>query len=248
MYTGAMVINELTFLSIWIALFAGVVSFLSPCIFPLVPAYIAQLTGSNITENEIAADRKLIFSRSIGFIIGFTSIFLIIGASSSLIGSLFINYQQLLQQLGGIIIVLFGLQLLGVFSLDFLMSNKSFKQPKKSASFGRSVLFGLIFAAGWSPCVGLILGSILALGVGSGADASGMMILLLFYSLGIGIPFLLVSLIYAKSLDKISNLNRFLPALQKTSGVIMIILGIMLFTGIFFRIASYLSQFVPFGI
>ncbi|AOM82465.1 cytochrome c biogenesis CcdA family protein [Salisediminibacterium beveridgei] len=248
MYIGALVVNELTFLSIWIALFAGVVSFLSPCIFPLVPAYIAQLTGSNINENEIAADRKLIFSRSMGFIIGFTSIFLIIGASSSLIGSLFINYQQLLQQLGGIIIVLFGLQLMGVFSLDFLMSNKSFSTPKKSTSFGRSIVFGLVFAAGWSPCVGLVLGSILALGVGSGADTGGMMVLLLFYSMGIGIPFLLVSLIYAKSLDKVRNLNRFLPALQKTSGVIMIVLGILLFTGIFFRIASYLSQFVPFGI
>ncbi|ADH99982.1 cytochrome c biogenesis CcdA family protein [Salisediminibacterium selenitireducens] len=248
MYTAAIMINELTFLSIWIALFAGLVSFLSPCIFPLVPAYIAQLTGSNIADNQIEAERRLIFSRSIGFIIGFTSIFMIIGASSSLIGSLFINYQQLLQQLGGIIIILFGLQLMGVFSLDFLMSNKAMSRPSKTTSFGRSILFGFVFAAGWSPCVGLVLGSILALGVGSGADTTGMMILLLFYSMGIGIPFLLVSLIYAKSLDKVRNLNRFLPALQKTSGVIMIVLGVLLFTGIFFRIASYLSQFVPFGI
>lgn len=245
---SALVVNELTFLSLWVALFAGLVSFLSPCVFPLVPAYIAQLTGSGMTANEIAADRKLIFSRSIGFILGFTSIFLIIGAASSFVGTLFLGNQQLLQQLGGIIIVMFGLQLIGVFNFSFLMGEKKFSAPKKSASFGRSVAFGLIFAAGWSPCIGLVLGSILALGVGQGADPSGMMVLLLFYSVGIGLPFLIVSMLYAKSLDKVRNINRYLPIIQKSSGAIMILLGVLLFTGIFARMAAYLSQYIPFGI
>ncbi|MCR6097004.1 cytochrome c biogenesis protein CcdA [Salipaludibacillus agaradhaerens] len=241
------IINEVTFLSIWIALFAGVVSFLSPCVFPLVPAYIAQLTGGSINQHEIVADRKLILSRSIGFIIGFTSIFLVLGATSSLFGQLFLQNQVLLQQLGGIIIVLFGLQLTGVFSFNFLMSEKKFMKPSKSASFGRSILFGLVFAAGWSPCIGLVLGSIIALASQSTHTLGGML-LLLFYSIGIGLPFLLVALIYSKSINKIRNINRYLPFIQKTSGVIMILLGIMLFSGLFSRIAAYLSQYIPFSI
>lgn len=239
-------INEFTFLSLWIALFAGFVSFLSPCVFPLIPAYIAQLTGSGISGNQIDADRKLIFTRSIGFILGFTSIFLILGASSSFIGRIFLENQALLEQLGGIIIVLFGLQLMGVFNLNFLMSEKKLMKPTKSTSFGRSVLFGLVFAAGWSPCIGLVLGSILTLA--SNTNSYGAMLLLFFYSMGIAIPFLLVALIYSKSINKVRNINRYLPIIQKTSGAIMIILGIMLFTGIFARMAAYLSQFIPFSI
>ncbi|WP_280768637.1 cytochrome c biogenesis CcdA family protein [Salipaludibacillus daqingensis] len=241
------VINEFTFLSLWIALFAGVVSFLSPCVFPLVPAYVAQLTGSGISDNQVIADRKLIFTRSIGFIIGFTSIFLILGASSSFIGSFFFQNQKLLEQLGGIIIVLFGLQLMGVFNLNFLMSEKKLMKPSKSTSFGRSVLFGFVFAAGWSPCIGLVLGSILTLAA-QNTNTYGAMLLLFFYSLGIAIPFLLVAMIYSKSINKVRNINRYLPIIQKTSGAIMIILGIMLFSGIFARMAAYLSQFIPFSI
>ncbi|SDO30386.1 cytochrome c biogenesis CcdA family protein [Alkalicoccus daliensis] len=242
MYTlSIFIINEVTFFSLWIALFAGIVSFLSPCVFPLVPAYLAQLTGAEISQNKLSADRKLILSRSLGFILGFTSIFLALGASTSFLGGLFLQNQQLVEQLGGIIIVLFGLQLMGIFQLNFLMSEKRMKNPAKSASFGRSVLFGLVFAAGWSPCIGLVLGSILALAAQN--DPAGGMILLLFYSAGLGIPFILVGLLFAKSIDRIRNLNRYLPVFQKVSGLIMIILGIMLFTGWFARIAGYLSQY-----
>ncbi|MFA9557207.1 cytochrome c biogenesis CcdA family protein [Evansella sp. AB-rgal1] len=241
------IINEFTFISIWIALFAGVISFLSPCVFPLVPAYIAQLTGSNISDNKVLADRQLIISRSIGFIIGFTSIFLVLGATSSFLGNIFFQNRELLERLGGIIIVLFGLQLIGIFNITFLLSEKRMSKPSKTTSFGRSVLFGLVFAAGWTPCIGLVLGSILTLAAQS-TNTFGAMILLLAYSLGLGIPFLLVALLYSKSIDKIRNINRYLPMIQKTSGVIMIILGVMLFTGVFSTIAAYLSQFIPFNI
>ncbi len=242
MYTlSIFVINEITFLSLWVALFAGVVSFFSPCVFPLVPAYLAQLTGAEISQNKLIADRKLILSRSLGFIFGFTSIFLALGASTSLLGGMFLQNQQLLEQLGGIVIVLFGLQLTGLFQLNFLMSEKRMKNPARSTSFGRSVLFGLIFAAGWSPFIGLVLGSILALAAQN--DPAGGMVLLLFYSAGLAVPFLLAGLLFARSLDRIRSINRFLPVFQKVSGVIMIVLGIMLFTGLFARIAGYLSQY-----
>nr|WP_184663800.1 cytochrome c biogenesis CcdA family protein [Texcoconibacillus texcoconensis] len=240
-------VNDFTFLSIWIALFAGVISFLSPCIFPMVPAYLAQLTGSSISNNQVHADRRIILSRSIGFIIGFTSIFLLIGASSTYIGSLFTQNRELLQQLGGIIIVLFGLQMYGILNLQFLMSEKRLREPKQATSFFRSIGFGFVFAAGWSPCIGLVLGSIIALAMQGTSLAEGM-ILLSAYSVGIGIPFLLIGLFYARSLNKMRNLNKYLPIIQKVSGVIMIILGVLLFTGWFNRISAYLANYIPFNI
>ncbi|MBU9720714.1 MULTISPECIES: cytochrome c biogenesis CcdA family protein [Bacillaceae] len=239
-------IEQFTFVGLWIALFAGAVSFFSPCVFPLVPAYVAQLTGSTIEDNQVKADRKLILTRSIGFIIGFTSIFLILGASSSFIGNLFLENRFLFERLGGIIIILFGLQLMGIFNITFLLSEKRLTTPKKSTSFGRSILFGLVFAAGWSPCIGLVLGSILTLAA-QGTTFSALL-LLLMYSVGLGVPFLLVALLYSKSLDKIRNINRYLPVIQKISGGIMVLLGVMLFTGLFARMAAYLSQFIPFNI
>ncbi|PRO64991.1 cytochrome c biogenesis CcdA family protein [Alkalicoccus urumqiensis] len=239
---SALMIEELTFLSLWIALFAGIVSFLSPCVFPLVPAYLAQLTGAEIQENKLMTDRRIILSRSLGFILGFTTIFLALGASSSFLGGFFLENQRLVSQLGGIVIAMFGLQLAGVFQMTVFMSEKRLKNPGRATSFGRSVLFGLIFAAGWSPCIGLVLGSILLLAAPSG-DPVGGMVLLFSYSIGLGIPFLLTALIFARSIHKIRRMNRFLPAFQKFGGIVMVILGVLLFTGLFNRIAAYLSQF-----
>ncbi|OIJ22494.1 cytochrome c biogenesis protein CcdA [Anaerobacillus alkalidiazotrophicus] len=234
-------------MSIWLALLAGIVSFLSPCIFPLVPAYLAQLTGTSISDNQLHADRKLIISRSLGFIIGFTIIFLLLGASSTAFGQLFMRNRELLEKIGGIVIVVLGLQMLGLFSIKMLMSEKKLQtKPKKSMSFLGSVGFGFVFGAGWSPCIGLVLSSILILAAQSGTMASGMF-LLFVYSIGLGIPFLLVALLYSRSLNKIRRMNKYLPMIQKTSGIVMIILGILLYTGLFARISGWLAQYIPFN-
>jgi cytochrome c-type biogenesis protein len=241
----------MTEVSIWLAFLAGIVSFLSPCIFPLVPAYLAQLTGTNISNNQLTADRKLILSRSIGFIIGFTSIFLLLGASSTFIGQAFLGNRQLFEQIGGIIIAVFGLQMMGVISIRMLMSEKKLSvKPKKSASFANSVLLGFLFGTGWSPCIGLVLSSILLLASKSETMWSGMFMLLV-YSVGLGIPFILVALLWSRSLDKVRRLNKWLPTIQKVSGGMMVILGILLFTGKFAVISAYLSriaQSLPFTI
>ncbi|QDI91955.1 cytochrome c biogenesis protein CcdA [Salicibibacter cibarius] len=231
--------------SLGIAFIAGLISFFSPCVFPLLPAYLAQLTGGNISSEAIDADRKLIFSRSIGFIIGFTIIFLLLGLSSTLLGSLFRQYSEAIMQLGGIIIILFGLQMSGIITIRALLSEKKVaKTPKKSTSFTGSVGFGLVFAAGWMPCIGIVLGSILTLAGTSGSMLAGSSMLFV-YSMGLGVPFMGVSLLYAKSFQKLSSIHRFLPAVQKISGIIMIVLGILLFTGYFQTISMYLGQFVP---
>ncbi|SDH27984.1 cytochrome c-type biogenesis protein [Alteribacillus persepolensis] len=237
--------NEVT---IWLALGAGVISFLSPCVFPLVPAYLAQLTGTTVSNNEINADQRIILMRSLGFILGFTIIFMLLGASSTFIGQLFRQYSNMIAQIGGVIIVLFGLQMTGLLSIRSLMSEKKIqKQPKKTNSFGGSVLFGLLFAAGWSPCVGLVLGSILTMASQSETMTAGMLMLFV-YSIGMGIPFLIVALFFSKSLHKLKHFHKWMPRLQKTGGVVMVIMGLMLFFGYFQMISSYLARFVPFSI
>ncbi|MBB6449671.1 cytochrome c-type biogenesis protein [Geomicrobium halophilum] len=231
--------------SLGLAFAAGLISFFSPCIFPLLPAYLAQLTGTDVSSGAINADRRLIFTRSIGFILGFTIIFLLLGLSSTLIGSWFNQYSTAIMQIGGIIVILFGLQMTGIISIRALLTEKKVaKTPKKASSFSGSVLFGLVFAAGWTPCIGITLGSILTLAGASGSMLTGSTMLFV-YSMGLGVPFIGVSLLYAKSFQKLNSINRFLPAIQKGSGVIMIILGILLFTGYFETIAMYLGQYVP---
>lgn len=240
-------ITELSFVSVWLALFAGLISFLSPCIFPLVPAYLAQLTGTNISDDKLNADKKLILFRSIGFITGFTIIFLLIGASSTFIGQAFASNRLVLQKLGGVIIIVFGLQMSGFISMRMLMLEKRFHlKTKKTTSFFRSILFGFVFGAGWSPCIGLALSSIFILASQTGSMFAGMF-LLFIYSMGLGIPFIIVSLIYSTSIKKVKKVTHLIPIIQKVSGVIMIILGFMLYTGLFNRLSGYLARFIPFN-
>lgn len=230
--------------SLGIAFIAGLVSFFSPCIFPLVPAYVAQLTGSNGGAG-MNVDRKLIFTRSVGFILGFTIVFILLGISSTFIGSWFAQYGTAFEQIGGIIIIIFGLQMAGILSIRALLTEKKItKQPKKATSFTGSIFFGLFFASGWTPCIGIALGSILALAGDSGTMMMGTSMLFL-YSMGLGLPFMGVSLLYAKSFQKLSSFQRYLPLIQKASGYMMILLGILLFSGLFRELSMYLSRFIP---
>ncbi|WP_078552633.1 cytochrome c biogenesis CcdA family protein [Bacillus alkalicellulosilyticus] len=238
----------MTEVTIWLAFLAGVVSFLSPCVFPLVPAYLAQLTGTNVSNNQIQAERGVILSRSVGFVIGFTVVFLILGATSTFIGQFFLSNRQLFEQVGGVIITVFGLQMAGIISIRALLTTKNLQStPKKSTSFFGSVLFGFVFGTGWSPCIGLVLSSILVLASRAETMGSGML-LLFIYSMGLGLPFVLVAMLWSRSLNKIKKLNRLLPTIQKVSGYIMILLGILLFTGQFAIISAYLARFIPFNI
>ncbi|GAJ97751.1 LOW QUALITY PROTEIN: cytochrome c-type biogenesis protein CcdA [Geomicrobium sp. JCM 19055] len=227
-----------------LAFVAGMVSFFSPCIFPLVPAYLAQLTGSNISGSSVQTQKRIILSRSFGFILGFTVIFFIDGVASTFIGQAFRMYSGLLEQLGGILIVLFGLQMSGLISIRALLMDKRIGKPRRSTSFLGSFGFGLVFASGWTPCVGVVLGSVLAL---ASSQSSGDMFagvgMLLLYSLGLGIPFLLVALLFSNSLNRLSTINRYLPTLQKASGVLLIVLGVLLISGYFQILSTWLASF-----
>ncbi|AIC93934.1 MULTISPECIES: cytochrome c biogenesis CcdA family protein [Shouchella] len=228
-----------------IAFFAGLVSFFSPCIFPLMPAYLSQLTGTTVTNGAIAAPRRIILSRSFGFIAGFTLVFMLFGLASTMLGQLFVSNQALLERLGGIVIILFGLQMTGLISIRALFSDKRLEPSSNTAaSFSKSLLFGFLFAAGWTPCIGLVLASILTLASTSTTIWNGVF-LLFIYSVGLGIPFLLIAMLWARSLHKMRRLNRYLPIIQKISGVMMIILGVLLFTGYFSTLAAMMAQYTP---
>jgi cytochrome c-type biogenesis protein len=235
-------------LNFGIAFLAGMISFLSPCVFPLIPAYLAQLTGSSIVDQQLQADTKVVLSRSIGFVIGFSTIFLLLGASSSLVGKLFFAYRQWFEKIGGIVIIIFGLQMAGAFNFRFLMREKKVSMaalPTKTMSLFRSVVMGFLFGAGWSPCIGLVLSSILILASQSNTMWSGML-LLLVYSLGLGVPFVLVAVLWSHSLQRLRQINRLLPIIQKIGGAVLVVLGLLLFTGVFKQISVYLSRFNSF--
>jgi cytochrome c-type biogenesis protein len=230
-------------ISIFFAFSAGMLSFFSPCVFPLIPAYVAHLTGGTVSSGKVNTEKKVLFFRSISFILGFSIVFVLLGASASFIGQLFLENKKLIQMIGGFLIIIFGIQMLGIFQLKFLMSEKRLiHKTSANATVIRSFILGLAFGSGWTPCVGLALSSILLLASSTATIYSGMF-LLWIYSLGLGIPFLLLSLVITYSLAVVKKVNKILPKLSIINGSILIIMGILLFTGQMQVISAYFSSF-----
>lgn len=233
-------------ITIFFALTAGVLSFFSPCVFPLIPAYVAHLTDGSVKDGKVNTQKSVLLSRSISFIFGFSIVFVLLGASASVVGQVFLDNKKLIQMIGGFLIIIFGLQMLGVFKIKFLMTEKRFDYNRKSkASSLKSFILGLAFGSGWTPCVGLALSSILLLASSTETIYSGMF-LLWIYALGLGIPFLLLSFLVTYSLNVVKRINKVLPKLSLVNGVILIIMGLLLFTGQMEKISAYLSTFTIF--
>ncbi|RAT98308.1 cytochrome c biogenesis CcdA family protein [Brevibacillus sp. Leaf182] len=230
-------------LSILFAIAAGMLSFFSPCIFPLLPAYVANLTGSYVSGDKMSVSKKVLMVRSLLFILGFTVVFMMMGASASMIGQFFAANRGVLEKVAGLLIILFGLQTAGLLHLRFLMFQKQWeaKGPKNG---WHSFVVGLAFGTGWTPCVGLALSSILLL-AGSAETMYSGIFLLLFYSLGLGVPFLLISLLITRSLGVMKKVNKWLPRLSLINGWILIAMGLLLFTGQLQKLSAWLAQFAP---
>lgn len=225
---------------------AGILSFFSPCIFPLIPAYIANLTGSHIDTGKVVVEKKVLMFRSIYFILGFSVIFMLMGASASAIGQLFSQYRGVLEKVSGFLIILFGMQMAGLLSLRFLMMEKRFQvESKGEKSNWTSFVLGLAFGTGWTPCVGLALSSILLLAGSSDTMYNGLF-LLMIYSLGLGIPFLIISWVVTYSLGVVRKVNKLLPKLSLINGWILISMGLLLFTGQLQKLSAWLATFMPF--
>ncbi len=230
-----------------VAFAAGMLSFFSPCVFPLMPAYVSQLTGSLVRDGRVWADKWVLLLRSISFILGFSIIFILMGASASTVGQFLMERRTLIEKLGGLLIVLFGLQMAGLLNLKFLMKQISWQGKGKTGRGGPdSFLMGLAFGAGWTPCVGLALSSILMLAGSADTVFSGI-VLLVMYSLGLGIPFLIITLLITYSLGYMKRINRILPILSKINGWILVGMGVLMYTSQLQKISAWLSQFTFFN-
>ncbi|MBM7647463.1 cytochrome c-type biogenesis protein [Bacillus ectoiniformans] len=232
-------------IGVFFAIAGGLLSFFSPCVFPLLPAYVTHLTGGKIEDSKLEVDRRKLYMRSIGFIIGFSIIFMALGASASFIGKLLMNYRMLIMQVAGLLIIIFGLQMAGLINFKFLMKEKRIHSERQSKNMFSSVLLGMAFASGWSPCVGLALSSILLLASSSDTLSYGVM-LLGAYSLGMAIPFFVITVVISYSLKTMKKINRHLSKLAFINGMIMVFLGFLVLSGQMQKISAWLSAYSLF--
>ena len=232
-------------LNVLTAFLAGLVSFVSPCVLPLVPSYLSFLTGTSLEDlktQDTAAEKARVLAHAIAFVCGFTLIFVLIGLSASAIGSVFANNKDIVARIGGVIIIVLGLNMLGIFRIPSLMMDKRFHLQSRKQSLAISFLVGIGFAAGWSPCIGPILSAIILLA--SQESVPRATFYLFVYSLGLAIPFLIMALAITQSLAALNRLKRFLPAIEATAGVVLVATGIVLVTNNFVKVAGFFYQFV----
>jgi cytochrome c-type biogenesis protein len=228
--------------SVAVAFTAGLLSFLSPCVLPLIPSYVGFLTGMSV--EEIERRRGTAFLHGLWFVGGFTLVFVLLGASASAVGGLLRDQQVWLGRIGGALVILFGLYLLGVLRPAFLMRERRIELARKPLGYFGSGVVGFTFGAAWTPCVGPILGAILTLaatreGVGSGVG------LLVAYALGLAVPFLITALALDRFLGWFQRFRPYLVWVDRTAGALLIVLGLLLVTDRFTLLAGYLQGLTP---
>ncbi|MCX6005393.1 MAG: cytochrome c biogenesis protein CcdA [Chloroflexi bacterium] len=221
----------MTDISYWTAFGAGLLSFFSPCVLPLVPAYLANLAGTSAIELNEKRRVLPVFLHSVAFVAGFSILFILMGASAGLIGSAITTYAEALRIISGILIILFGIFLIAAFKIPWLNYEKRMHlQSARNPGYIRSVLIGGAFALGWTPCIGPILGSILFIASYTQETMKGA-VLLATYSLGMGIPFLILGLAWGYIIPFWRGINRHLGLISILSGILLIIVGILMLTG-----------------
>ena len=225
-----------------VAFLAGVLSFLSPCVLPLVPSYLGFVTG--FTLEEMSGRRRLAMLHSLLFVVGFSLVFILLGASATALGRVLNYYQEWVTRIGGVIIIFFGLYLVGVIKLRFLEQEQRVHLDRKPLGYLGSVLVGMAFGAGWTPCIGPMLGAILGLAA-SQADVQRGILLLAFYSAGLAVPFLITAWAVESFLDWFKGFRRHLALVQKVSGALLLLVGILLVSGQFTRMAGWLQGLTP---
>jgi cytochrome c-type biogenesis protein len=230
--------------SVFTAFIAGLVSFLSPCVLPLVPGYISIVSGSSLDQLKARSKEASLFRtvllNSVMFIVGFSITFILLGASATWIGQVLVSRMRLLGQLAGLILIVFGIHLMGIFKINFLYKDKRFHNVEKPRGLFGALVLGLAFAFGWTPCIGPILAGILTLASTKQTVSQGMF-LLSIYSAGLGIPFLLTSLALNKFLTFYSRFKKHFHAVEVVSGALVIAVGVLILTGSLTRLATWLS-------
>lgn len=234
--------------SLVIAAGAGVISFLSPCVLPLVPSYLAYIGGAPLSHLQGGSPEKevrgQVLLNSLGFITGFSLIFVALGASVGALGQLLFAYRLTFQKIGGALIILFGLHIAGLLKLPPLAREWRLMKWENPGGFFSSALVGMAFSSGWTPCVGPILGSILVL-AGTGGNVGQGTLLLGAYALGLGVPFFLSALAANRFLRFFVQFKRALPVVNVGAGIILVLVGVLLFSGYLTLLNSYLIQLTP---
>jgi cytochrome c-type biogenesis protein len=232
-------------MSFFIAFSAGFLSFVSPCVLPLVPSYVSYITGLSLDEltspegKERA--RAVAMKNSLMFILGFSTIFIFFGASATFMGRFFLSNQAIIRQIGGVLIIFFGLYIMGLIKPALLMRDARFHFQNKPAGYIGSYLVGIAFGAGWTPCVGPILGSILLYASTTGSVLIGVQ-LLAVYSIGLGLPLFLSSLGVQTFLVYFKKTSRHLRFVSSASGVFLVVVGLLIFTNSLTRLTSFFSE------
>lgn len=235
--------SDMGSLSVGMAFLAGLVSFLSPCVLPLVPSYVTYVTGMTLneltTQGQIAARRRAALHAGL-FVLGFGLVFVALGATATMLGATLRRSLPLIQQVGGVVIALFGLYLLGVLRLPVLMRERRVQLASKPAGLAGTVVAGAAFGAGWTPCVGPVLASILLY---SGMQATMLqgILLLVAYTLGLGLPFFVSAVGLNWYLAGAKHLRRWLVPLERAAGALLILAGVLLFTGRFTILSNFLA-------
>ena len=239
---------EFSQVSLGLAFLAGLASFLSPCVFSLVPAYVGYL-GGRAAGGEGRSNRWVTFSHGLAFVFGFSVVFVLLGVLAALAGGLLYDIRTWLAKIGGIVVIVFGLHMIGVFHIPFLAYDTRVSEaPDPKLGYLSSALMGVFFSAGWSPCVGPVLGTILTLAINGGSVSQGA-VLLTSYSMGLAIPFLFAALGIGWVTTILRKYSKTMRYVEIAMGVILVIVGILLFSGIFEIIAQRTQFFwVDFGI
>lgn len=242
---GLEIIDASLLPAILIAIVAGTLSFLSPCVLPIVPPYLAFISGVSVGDlGEDTAPRRRIVISAVFFVLGLSTVFLLLGYTASVFGRFFLTYQEWFVAAAGILIMIFGAHFVGAFRLGFLMRDLRVDAGDRGGtSFGAYVL-GLAFAFGWTPCIGPILGSILAL-AGSEGDVARGTTLLGFYAIGLGVPFLLVAAFFPRMKGVMGWMRQHMESIERIMGLLLWTVGLLMLTGKFTDFAWWLNEKFP---
>jgi len=230
-----------------VAFSAGLFSFLSPCVLPLFPSYISFITGmsvSDLTTDLSGAARRRVILHALAFVLGFSLVFVALGASFSAAGQFLLDYRVVIRRVGGALIVLFGLYIAGVFKLAAMGRTMQFQLREKPAGYLGSLVVGITFAIGWTPCVGPILGAILSL-AGTAETVQRGIGLLIAYSAGLGAPFLLSAIALGSFLKFFKRYRPLIPVMERAAGVLLVIVGVLVFTNYYVVLNSWAISLTP---
>ncbi|MDG2340168.1 MAG: cytochrome c biogenesis protein CcdA [Paracoccaceae bacterium] len=231
--------------SIIVALLAGLVSFASPCVLPIVPPYLAYISGVSISEmTEEGKGRQRAIMTAIFFVLGLSTVFLILGFTASALGAFFLQNQQMFARISGVVVIIFGLHFLSVFRIPFLDREARIESGQEGGSAFGAYILGLAFAFGWTPCIGPQLGAILSLAASEASVARGTL-LLGVYALGLGVPFLLAAIFLSRAIGVMNRMKRHMGLIEKIMGVLLVAVGLALLTGAFSAFSFWLLEAFP---